>query len=132
MAGSIVVTAERNKDLAFRCFAAINRRDGDGLNEVLSPKWAEEIRSWFSTSQVDWAGRWLEVVDAVAEGDRVWCRVRASGTQSYGRPEAVGRPWTSTSVWFLRITDDKIVELEWLFDELGLMRQLGAIITPVH
>lgn len=124
------MSAEQNKDLAFKCFAAINRRDGDGLNEVLSPKWAEEIRSWFSTPQVDWAGRWLEVVDAVAENDRVWCRVRASGTQCYGRTEASGRPWTSTSVWFLRITDDKIVELDWLFDELGLMRQLGAIITP--
>jgi predicted ester cyclase len=132
MAGSVVLSAEQNKDLAIKCFTAIHRRDADGLNDVLSPKWADEIRSWFSTGRAAWAGHWLEVVDMVAEDDRVWCRLRASGTLRNERTESdpAGRPWTSTSVWFLRIANDKIIEMEWLFDELGPMRQLGDIITP--
>ena len=125
------MSIEQNRDLAFKCFDAINRQDAGGLAAVLSPKWAEEIRGWFAEADAAWPRLWMDVVDTVAEGDRVWCRVRTSGTRGScaGNPEA-RREWTSTSVWFLRIADEKIVEVEWLFDELSLMRQFGAIITP--
>ncbi len=108
------MSAESNRDLAFHCVDAINRRDTAGLEAVFSPAWAAEIRGWSHAGGFDWRGRRLEVVDLIADDERVWCRLRA------------GETWSISGVWFLRIAHDKIVAFEWLFDELGLLRQLGV------
>ncbi len=125
------MSAEQNKDLAFRGLDAINRHDVAGLDAVFSPGWAVEIQSWFSTIDAVWTSHRMEMVDLIAADNRVWCRLRASGIHSgawSGLP-ATGRPWTTTGIWFLRIAGGKIVEFEWLFDDFGLLRQLGATIA---
>ena len=126
------MSVERNKDIALQCFEAINKQDAAGLAVVFSPKWATEINGWFPKINATWAGHHVEVADLVAEGDKVWCRLRTRGTHSgewQGIP-ATGKHWANTGLWFLRIVDDRIVEVEWLFEDVGLMRQLGATITP--
>jgi predicted ester cyclase len=71
----------------------------------------------------------LTVEDLIAEGDKVVGRFTASGTQVgefMGIP-STGKSFTMMEIRISRIVDGKIVEGWGLFDQMGLMQQLGAI-----
>lgn len=70
----------------------------------------------------------LTIMDLIAEGDKVVSRIRFRGTHKGG---LMGMPPTGKSVeiefWHIeRIANGRIAERWSLFDEVGLMRQLGA------
>ena len=72
--------------------------------------------------------------DLIAEGDKVVARTTMRGTQ---RGEFFGIPPTGkvvemTGVHVLRVADRKIVEHWGNNDDLGLLRQLGAIPDPAE
>ena len=71
----------------------------------------------------------VTVEDLIAEGDKVAARVRFRGTHQ-GELEGIaprGKRVESTGIIISRIEGGKIAE-DWAnFDDLGLMRQLGAI-----
>lgn len=126
------MSAERNKDLAYRCLDAINRRDAAGLESAFSPAWAAEIRGWLSATGAACHGHRLEVVDLIADDERVWCRLRATGVHNvaWAGIAATDTGWSISGVWFLRVAQGKVVTFEWLFDETSLLRQHGASIIP--
>ncbi len=69
------------------------------------------------------------VEDMIAEGDRVAVRVTASATQVgefMGLP-ASGRTYTIGEIHIFRIRDGRVTEHWHQFDQMGLMRQLGAM-----
>jgi steroid delta-isomerase-like uncharacterized protein len=72
------------------------------------------------------------VEDQVAEGDRVVTRWRARGTHAgpLGALPATGRPVDVAGVTIERIADGRIAEVWVVRDELGLLRQLGAVPAP--
>jgi steroid delta-isomerase-like uncharacterized protein len=72
----------------------------------------------------------VTIEDVIAEGDKVLTRVRPQGTHT---GELMGMPATGKKIdiqWVMnivRIANGKIVE-EWeIFNQMDLMRQLGAI-----
>ena len=70
--------------------------------------------------------------EQIAEGDKVMTRWTAHGTH---RGELAGIPPTSKSATVTgmgvdRIVNGKIVESWGLFDQFGMMQQLGVIPTP--
>jgi steroid delta-isomerase-like uncharacterized protein len=70
--------------------------------------------------------------DLIAEGDKVVARTTMRGTQLgdfFGMPPT-GRTVEMNGVHIMRIADGKIIEHWGSNDDLGLMRQLGAIPTP--
>lgn len=70
--------------------------------------------------------------DLIAEDDKVVVRTTMSGTQLgdfFGIPPT-GRCVSMTGVHVMRIADGKIIEHWGSNDDLGLMRQLGAIPDP--
>ena len=71
----------------------------------------------------------VTIEELIAEGDKVAARVRFRGTHQ-GELEGIaptGRRVESTGIVISRIEGGKIAE-DWAnFDDLGLMRQLGAI-----
>lgn len=70
--------------------------------------------------------------DLIAEGDKVVARTTMSGTQQgdfFGLPPT-GRAVEMTGVHIVRVADGKIIEHWGSNDDLGLMRQLGAVPTP--
>jgi steroid delta-isomerase-like uncharacterized protein len=69
------------------------------------------------------------VEDHIAEGDRVVTRWRARGTHQapFGPVPASGRPVEIGGVTIERFAGGRIAEVWVVMDELGLMRQLGAI-----
>lgn len=126
------MSSEENKAIAQRLFDALNRQDGAVIAEVMSPKWAAEITSWFPGLNARWPGHHIEVAEMVAQDDRVWCRLRTSAVSNgewFGL-QPNGKPWSNTGIWFLRLAEGRIIEIEWLFDELDLVRQFGGKVVP--
>lgn len=73
------------------------------------------------------------VVDQVAEGDKVVTRWRARGTHR-GELDGLsptGREIEIGGITIERVAAGRIVEVWAAWDELGLMRQLGAVPEPV-
>jgi predicted ester cyclase len=76
---------------------------------------------------LDW-----RIDDLIAEGDKVVARTTMRGTHEgpfFGIPPT-GRSVEMVGVHIMRIADDRIVEHWGSNDDLGLMRQLGAIPSP--
>jgi steroid delta-isomerase-like uncharacterized protein len=69
------------------------------------------------------------VEDQIAEGDRVVTRWRARGTHlgELGPIAPTGRAFDTGGVTIERIEDGRIAEVWVSRDELGLLRQLGAV-----
>ena len=72
--------------------------------------------------------------DLIAEGDKVVARTTMRGTQLgafFGIPPT-GRGVEMNGVHIVRIADGKIIEHWGNNDDLGLMRQLGAVPGPAE
>ena len=71
----------------------------------------------------------VTIEDQIAEGDCVVTRVTFQGTHKgpLGEIPPTGKPVRFSGVWIDRFANGKAVE-EWdSFDELGLLRQIGAL-----
>jgi steroid delta-isomerase-like uncharacterized protein len=69
----------------------------------------------------------LVVEDAIADGDRVWLRLHATGTHDgpfMGMP-GTGRPFEITVIDIARVVDGRLVEHWGVADRLSLVQQLG-------
>lgn len=132
MQGGDSMTTEANKALVRRWVAAINSQDLAELEAVLSPTLAQEWKeTWLPWIYSTFAGHHTEVEDMLAEGDRVALWVVTSGTHT-GKLEGIaptGRSWTNKGVFLLRLHDNRIVEASMLFDQLNLLKQVGATVT---
>ena len=76
-------------------------------------------------------GRWA-IASIIAEGDLVAARASFTGTHQgefLGIPPT-GQQVTVSVIHICRLADGKIVERWVNSDELGMLRQLGAIATP--
>jgi len=75
-----------------------------------------------------------ELVDVVADGDKVWGRVRGGGTDrgGFAGHPPTGRTVATDSFDLCRFEGGKIVEHWGIVDRLGLMGQLGLIPSPGH
>jgi steroid delta-isomerase-like uncharacterized protein len=72
------------------------------------------------------------VEDQIAEGDRVATRWTARGTHRgpFSGLPGTGRPGMVEGTSTHRIADDKVIECWTSMDELGLLRQIGALPAP--
>src|SRR4051812_43516574 len=70
--------------------------------------------------------------DIIAEGDKVMIRWTFRGVHkgSYGDIQPTGKELTFSGFDLFRIENGRLAELWTLLDELGMMRQMGAIPNP--
>jgi predicted ester cyclase len=136
---------ETNKAIALRLIEVFNSRRLDLLKDGLHPEFRGHGISAFAPDKPEvgpGARRKLyemfyqaipdargEVLDVVAEGDKVVLLDRFGGTH---RGEFLGRPGTGNHVeWmaihFYTIRDGKILEDAYMRDELAIMQQLGLV-----
>ena len=124
------MSTEANREIERRVTAALNARDWAALNEVMAP----ELAAGFATDPFLEAFPDIEIVidDQFAEGDRVANRWRDIGTHTgtFMGIAPTGKRVSFTGISIDRIAGGKVVE-SWInWDELGLLRQLGATTLP--
>ncbi len=80
--------------------------------------------------------RRVQIIDTVAQGDRVFVRLRVTGTNTggaafLGQPEANGAP-VDFEMWGLyRLEGGRVVEHWGLNDAVTVMAQVGALKPPM-
>ena len=141
------MSAEENKAVIRRLFDEVyNGQNFDVLDELV----AENVVNHSATAEhkygiegfrhvMEWGcalmpdGRY-ELLDMIAEGEMVACRVRVSGTMQgelFGIPPT-GKSATVEHVHWHRLAGGKLVERWAVRDDLGALIQLGIIDAPGH
>ncbi len=138
-------STEENKELLRRYVQALNERDWRGIRNTLHPDFRRHSHA--AGESVVEEGEDLvqilrgqfeafpdareEILDMVAEGDRVAVRHRFEGTQSgpLGAFPASHRPLTSEYIAFYRFADHRIAECWAEWDNLSALEQLGHSAT---
>src|SRR5262249_17385630 len=87
------------------------------------------LRVWFQTALTAFPDVQFEILDMIAEGDKVVTRWRYHATNTgpfLGRPPA-GRPVTDEGITTIRLSEGKVAEKWVIQDSLGLLKQLGVL-----
>jgi predicted ester cyclase len=126
------VSAEGNKRLVRRLVReAVGERNLDVLDQIAAGEFAEIAKRWVSPFQSAFPDFEMEIVDLIAEGEKVVARFRCSGThlgEWLGVP-ATGRRFDNVDeIYIFGVQDGKLVSALGVEDNLSRLRQLG--ITP--
>jgi steroid delta-isomerase-like uncharacterized protein len=136
--------SEENKAIVRRWFEEVWNQGREGTIDELFP--AEGVAHGLGDSESDVHGptefkpfaanirgsipnTQIRVEDILSEGDRVAVRVILEGThtgQGLGVPPT-GRKVSIQGIIILRMVDGQIVEAWNSYDQLGLLRQIGAL-----
>jgi predicted ester cyclase len=123
------VSAEANKQLVRRLVdEAVGKRNLDVLDQIAAGEFAEIAKRWVSPFQSAFPDFEMEVVDLIAEGEKVVAHFKCSGThrgQWLGVP-ATGRRFESIDeIYIFGVRDGKLVSAVGVEDNLSRLRQLG-------
>ncbi len=135
---------EQNKTIVQRYWdGKWNERRPEILDELQTPdvvyhgtsmemKGIEEYKQVYSSYLSAFHDTQVTIEDLIAEGDKVMSRLKIRGVHK-GELEGLpptGKTFTSSFFTVFRLVDGKIAE-EWeVFDELGMMHQLGMELKP--
>ena len=100
----------------------------EAIDGLYAPELVEEARAWIAPFQVSFPDVQMEVVDLIAEGDKVVGRFTCSGThlrEWLGHAPTGRRFEAIDEVSIYRFRDGRIVESWGLEDNLGRLQQLG-------
>ena len=125
---------EENKALVRREQAELWSHTGnlDAANELFAPDRAETARQEAADFRQGFPDVVSTIEDLIAEGDKVAARWRARATHhgEYAGEPPSGRGVEFTGISVYRIEGGKIAESWTVEDDLGLMRQIGAVAEP--
>ena len=123
------MTAEQNKLLIQRLVQeAVNQGNPDVLAEVADGEFAQAARQWVGPFRAAFPDFSMEIVDLVAEEEKVAAHFRCSGThlgEWMGRPPSGRRFQDVDEIYIFRVRDGKLTGATGVEDNLGRMRQLG-------
>lgn len=124
--------AEGNKCLVQRLVReAVGERNLSVLDQIASGEFAELAKRWVAPFRSAFPDFEMEVVDLIAEGEKVVGHFRCSGTH---RGEWLGVPPTGRrfegvdEIYIFRVRGGRLVSALGVEDNLARLRQLG--ITP--
>ena len=136
------MSLEENKAIVRRFIEAYNKHDLASMDDFVAPDFVdhthqqqglESLKQLFKLAFNAFPD-WHETIeDIIAERDKVWVRVKATGTHTgdynqFGVPLApTGKKITMMMVDIYRIVDGKIVEGREVPDTLDFFKQLGVI-----
>ena len=114
----------------------VRRLVADGINggrdelfdELFTPETAARAREWFGAFRVSFPDMRMEIVDLVAEDDRVVARFACSATHTgewRGHAPTGRRFERIDEVYFFTFDHDRIAEAWGIEDTLERFRQLG-------
>lgn len=126
------MSTEENKAIARRLIEAANAQEYAVFDQLMTPEQAQQAKDTMRWVYATFAGHQIDIIDMVAEGDKVMARVATRGGHS-GDFEGVpptGKQWTNKGFIYNRFENGKLVESQVIMDVLGHLKQLGATITP--
>jgi predicted ester cyclase len=123
------VSAELNKQLVQRLVAeAVGERNVDVLDELAAGGFASIAKRWVLPFQSAFPDFEMEIVDLIAEPEKVVAHFKCSGThlgEWLGVP-ATGRRFENVDeIYIFHVHDGKIVSAFGVEDNLSRLRQLG-------
>ena len=134
------MSLEENKAIIRSLIEAFNKHNVALLDDFMSPDFVDhdlqlqglESYKQFETKFIKGFPDYHETIeDILAEGDKVWHRLKVTGTHTgeWRGLAPTGKKVTLTGVNFWRIVDGKIVEREGVYNLLAFLKQLGVIDT---
>lgn len=136
------MSVEENKAIVREFIDRYNKRDLDVFEELVAEdyfdylfeqKGREAFKQLFTMSFEGFPDWYESIEDIIAEGDKVWVRVKATGTHT-NEWDLFGVPLPPTDkkvelnfVQIWRIVDGKLAEGWELDDNLDFLRELGVI-----
>jgi predicted ester cyclase len=124
-----VGTVDENKALVRRLVQLVNDRDLDSLAEVATGQIAEDARRWIGPFRDSFPDFRMELIEAVAEADKVVGYFKCSGTHEgewRGIPPTGRRFEGIDEVYIFCVRDGKLASaVAAVEDNLTRMRQLG-------
>ena len=123
------MTAEQNKELVRRLVEdAVNPRNPDVLDEVAMGEFALAARRWVAPFRDSFPDFTMEIVDLVADSEKVAAHFRCSGThlgEWMGHPPTGKRFQDVDEIYIFRVSDGKLTGAFGVEDNVRRMRQLG-------
>ncbi|MEA2585630.1 MAG: hypothetical protein QOF33_3715 [Thermomicrobiales bacterium] len=121
--------SDRNKAVVRRLIEEVmNAGRMDAVDELYSPRLAPAAKRWIAPFRASFPDVHMEVVDLIAEGDKVVGRFTCSGTHlgDWLGHSPTGRRFEAIDeVYFFRFSEGEIVHSWGLEDTLGRLEQLG-------
>ena len=137
--------AEQNKAVARRFFEEVwNQGNLAALDEIMTPESVGHVsgspdivgpeanRQFITMYRTAFPDLQFTIEDEIAEGERVVTRWRSQGTHQ-GDLQGIaptGRQAGSTGITISRVSGGRLVEAWTVWDQLGLLQQLGVIPAP--
>jgi hypothetical protein len=123
------MTAEQNKLLIQRLVEeAVNQGSLEVLAEVADGEFAQAARQWVGPFRAAFPDFSMEIVDLVAEEEKVAAHFRCSGTHLgkwMGHPPSGRRFQDVDEIYIFRVRNGKLTDATGVEDNLSRMRQLG-------
>jgi predicted ester cyclase len=125
------LTNDHNKRLVDRLIQIVNARDFDSIDEVATGQIASEARRWVGPFREAFPDFHMDVVDVIAEGDKVAGYFKCSGTHRgewRGHPPTGRRFESIDEIYFFHVEDGKLASaVAVVEDNLTRLRQLGLV-----
>jgi ketosteroid isomerase-like protein len=128
--------SEANKAVIRRLVAEVlNGGRLELIDELYAPELAPAARGWILPFRASFPDVHMEIVELIAEGDKVVGRFTCAAThlgEWLGRAPTGRRFERVDEVAIFRLRDGRIVHTWSLEDTLSRLRQLGLIVLPAH
>ena len=132
------MSIKENKAIVRKVVEAANTRDLEVMDELVAPDFVdhkrqlqglEALKQWAAMIYKSFSDFHETVEDIIAEGDKVWVRIKVTGrhTGEFLGLAPTGKKFTETSVDIFRIVNGKLVEGWSVTDELDFLKQLGLV-----
>jgi predicted ester cyclase len=125
------VSHDHNKRLVHRLVEIVNDRDFESIDEVATGQIARDARRWVGRFRESFPDFQMELLDVIAEGDKVVGYFKCSGThEGEWRGHApTGRRFESVDeVYIFRVDNGKLASaLAVVEDNLTRLTQLGLL-----
>jgi predicted ester cyclase len=123
------MAADQNKLLVRRFVEeAVNQGNLDVLDEVADGEIAVAARHWIGPFRKSFPDFQIEIIDLIAEGERVAAHFRCSGThlgEWMGHPPTGRRFHDVDEIYIFRVRNGRLTGATGVEDNMARMRQLG-------
>jgi predicted ester cyclase len=129
-----MTSSDENKQLVRRLVQeAINAGNVDVVDELADGELAQAARRWIGPFRTSFPDFTMEIIDVIAEGDKVVGHFRCSGTHlgEWNGIEPTGKRFHDIDeIYIFRVQNGALTSFDAVEDNLSRLRQLGFDLRP--